>query len=128
MNNVKVWMALATVAMIVAASPVVAAAESQSQLEKNRPTGYEQVVNELRAWDLDAAGRTIFQLREKNPDQSAWFALEGAMAYLQGDYTKAIAQLTDALQKSPGDSEWLADLRCITQPAGCNRRQLHDDE
>ncbi len=74
---------------------------------EKRPEGYRRVVDELRAWDLKKAGEILAELRGETPDSPAWDALEGATAYLRGDYEKSIGMLSKALRKSPGDSEWL---------------------
>ena len=77
------------------------------RLGKPRPAGYRRVVNALRAWNLAAAGRILSEIRQGAPGLPEWLALEGTLAYLQGDYAKSIARLNEALAKSPGDGEWL---------------------
>ncbi|MFC1491998.1 peptidase MA family metallohydrolase [Nitrospinota bacterium] len=74
---------------------------------KERPDGYRQVVGELRAWDLEAADRLLSELRRNSPALPEWDALEGAMAFLRGNYAESIDRLNEALRKAPGDSEWL---------------------
>jgi Flp pilus assembly protein TadD len=49
----------------------------------------------------------LAQLRQTSPGLPEWDALEGARAYLEGNYTVSLARLNEALRKSPDDSEWL---------------------
>ncbi|MBT3434520.1 MAG: hypothetical protein HN435_11480, partial [Nitrospinaceae bacterium] len=72
-----------------------------------RPEGYSQVVDKLRAWELDEAARIIAEYRLKAPKLADWDALAGSAAYLRGEYGKSIALLNKALKRSPGESEWL---------------------
>ncbi|MEE9241173.1 MAG: tetratricopeptide repeat protein [bacterium] len=74
---------------------------------EKRPEGYQRVVDEMRAWDLKKADEVLSELRRKNPGLPVWDALKGAIAYLRGDYAGSIESLSGALQKNPGDSEWL---------------------
>jgi len=77
------------------------------QTRRIRPAGYRRVVDEIRSWDMSAAEQILSKLRKRVPGLPEWQALEGTLAYLRGDYEKSIARLNDALEKSPGDSEWL---------------------
>jgi len=73
----------------------------------DRPEGYQEVVDELRAWDLEAAERLLTSLRQKAPGLPEWDGLEGALAYLRGEFPRSIERLDAGLRKRPGDSEWL---------------------
>ncbi|MDE0330302.1 MAG: hypothetical protein OXL41_00380 [Nitrospinae bacterium] len=72
-----------------------------------RPDGYRAVVDELRAWNLQAAREKIKALEAKSPGLAEWLALSGAADYLEGRYAESLANLNTALKKRPGDSEWL---------------------
>lgn len=75
--------------------------------DSKRPEGYRRVVDEMRAWNLRKAGRILTDFRLKSPELPEWDALKGAIEYLNGNYADAILNLNLALQKKPGDSEWL---------------------
>ncbi|MBI3129597.1 MAG: tetratricopeptide repeat protein [Candidatus Tectomicrobia bacterium] len=75
--------------------------------EVARPEGYAQVVDELRAWNLEEAGRILARLKAEKPGLPEWEGLEGAIFYLKGDFTRSIERLDSALRKRAGDSEWL---------------------
>lgn len=72
-----------------------------------RPEGYARVVDMLRAWEIDEAGRVIAEFRRQAPGRADWDALAGAAAYLRGEYENSIDLLNRAIKGSPGDSEWL---------------------
>ncbi len=72
-----------------------------------RPLGYDAVVDELRAWNLEAARKKIAELEARFPGLASWRALSGAADYLEGRFSESITNLNAALKKRPGDSEWL---------------------
>jgi len=112
-----------------APAPEEAAPAAPAPAEKERPGGYQGVVGELRSWDLEAAGRLLSELRQKSPGLPEWDALEGAKAYLEGNYAVSIARLNEALRKSPGDSEWLElRLHVKQSQAGIKGFRIHRTE
>ncbi|MBI3026144.1 MAG: tetratricopeptide repeat protein [Candidatus Tectomicrobia bacterium] len=72
-----------------------------------RPEGYAQVVDELRAWNLEGAERLLARLKAQKPGLPEWEGLEGSIFYLKGEFSKSIERLDSALRKRAGDSEWL---------------------
>ncbi|MBI4250889.1 MAG: hypothetical protein HY618_00380, partial [Candidatus Tectomicrobia bacterium] len=72
-----------------------------------RPEGYAQVVDELRAWNLEGAERLLARLKAGKPGLPEWEGLEGSIFYLKGEFSKSIERLDSALRKRAGDSEWL---------------------
>ncbi|MBI2178376.1 MAG: hypothetical protein HYU38_08590 [Candidatus Tectomicrobia bacterium] len=72
-----------------------------------RPEGYAQVVDELRAWNLEGAERLLARLKAEKPGLPEWEGLEGSIFYLKGEFSKSIERLDSALRKRAGDSEWL---------------------
>ncbi len=76
-------------------------------LDVKRPDGYSEAVDALRMWNLKAARNKVELLSRESPGLAEWRALSGAVDYLEGRFSESLAHLNAALQKRPGDGEWL---------------------